>query len=202
MDSSSTIQRIKDSIDVTLAHIGQFQLIEPSVVPEGLKQIARSISWIVEQVVVQNLRKYRPVNNILSVEDPPHNLTQYDCLIKYPLDTNDYFINIKTSLSQTPTNSRFDVSKASRLIDFYTVNPNAYLILAIVKVDMRNTDVIFRNTIVFNVSWMTDIYYNRANHNVQTSLPNGNDSLIMRSNLEFITILQAKINERGHDQHY
>ncbi|HEY9245936.1 MAG TPA: hypothetical protein VIO11_03725, partial [Candidatus Methanoperedens sp.] len=84
--SEENIERIKLTIDDTLGQIDSFYIIEPRVIPEGLKPIARSVSWLIEQVVVQNLRLYKNRNNLEIVIDPPHNLTQYDCILKYDDD--------------------------------------------------------------------------------------------------------------------
>ena len=197
--SPGQIEKVKSSIDTTLAAVGSFQLLEPRVVPEGLKQIARSMSWLMEQVVVQNLRLHREVNGLLEVADPPNNLTQYDCVLTYPSDDTQYFLNVKTSLVQTALSGRFDVSKAPKLIEFYSQNPEALLILAIIKVEMNGTSIRFDRSYVFNVAWIRDIYYNRANHNLQTTF---DGSIVVRTNGEFATLLSEKIAAAGHTSHY
>lgn len=197
--SEDKINRIKTTIDNTIGQIGSFYIIEPRVIPEGLKPIARSVSWLIEQAVVQNLRRYKDINNLESVIDPPHNLAQYDCIMKYNNDPMQYFVNIKTSLEQTSDTSRFDISKAQKLIDLYEQNPDLILVLAIIKIDISGSQIIFRDSIVFNVAWISNIYYNRANHNLQSS---SNGNRVVRSNNEFVRILREKVEERGHSTHY
>lgn len=197
--SAENIDGIKTTVDNTLRQIGTFYIIEPRVIPQGLKPIAGSVSWLIEQVVVQNLRLYKDINNLESVIDPPHNLTQYDCILKYNIDPRRYHVNIKTSLAQTSSNSRFDISKAQKLIDFYEENPDLILVLAVIKIDISGSQIIFRDSIVFNVAWTPDIYYNRANHNLQSCC---DGSQVVRSNLEFVRILRQKMEERGHSTHY
>jgi len=193
------IERIKKTIEYVIKKIDYFDLVEEKAIPEGLKLIARSVSWIVEQVMVQNIRKYQNELEIEQVTDPPHNLTQYDCIIRYNDDPKKYYVNIKTSLSKTTHESRFDISKAPRLIDFYESESDLALIIAIIKIDIVKNKVILRNAIVFNVAWISDIYYNRANHNLQSSC---DGKQMIRSNEEFIGILKEKVKEKGHTKHY
>ncbi len=194
------VEQIRSTIDAVLKQIGAFNIIDnPSLLPEGLKPIARSVSWLIEQIVVQNLRKNKDMLNLEFVSDPPDNVSQYDCKLKYKNDPTIYHLNIKTSLLQTNHSSRFDVSKAPRLIEFYEKVPDLNLILAVVKIDLRNTKISFGKSIVFNVAWTPDIYYNRANHNLQSAC---NGSQMLRTNSEFIKLLKDKLAEKGHTTHY
>ncbi len=194
------VEQIKSTIDTVLGQIGSFHIIDnPSLLPEGLKPIARSVSWLMEQIVVQNLRKNKDLLNLEFVLDPPYNVSQYDCKLKYKNDSIIYHLNIKTSLLQTNHNSRFDVSKAPKLVKFYRDVPDLNLIIAVVKIDLKDTKISFRNSIIFNVAWTPDIYYNRANHNLQSCC---DGSQIVRTNSEFIQLLEDKLEEKGHSTHY
>lgn len=196
-------QRIKviaKAIDaVWKDRIGDFKILDENFVPEGLKPIARSISWLMDQITVQNLRRYRDEFGIEEVNDPPHGLTQYDCVIRMKSDDRDYYLNVKTSLTITKLGGRFDISKARRLIQLYQENPNLVLLVAILRVDLDNVWVRFNNVIVFNVAWIPDIYYNRANHNLQSRC---NGTQTFRTNEEFVSELERQIEDAGHLEHY
>ena len=179
--------------------IGDFKILDEDLVPEGLKPIARSISWLMDQITVQNLRRYRDEFGIEEVNDPPHGLTQYDCVIKVKNDDRDYYLNVKTSLTITELGGRFDISKARRLIQLYHENPNLVLLVAIIRVDWDNVWVRFKNVIVFNVAWIPDIYYNRANHNLQSR---SNGTQTFRTNKEFVNKLERLMEDAGHLEHY
>lgn len=179
--------------------IGDFKILDEDLVPEGLKSIARSISWLMDQITVQNLRKYKDELGIEEVQDPPHGLTQYDCVIKMRNDDRSYYLNVKTSLTITRLGGRFDISKARRLIQLYRENPNLVLLVAIIRVDLDNIWVRFNNVIIFNVAWIPDIYYNRANHNLQSRC---NGTQIFRTNEEFVSELEHLIVDAGHLEHY
>ena len=196
-------QRIKviaKAIDAVWKNqIGDFKILDENLVPEGLKPIARSISWLMDQITVQNLRRYKDEFGIEEVNDPPHGLTQYDCVIKMKDDGRDYYLNVKTSLTITKLGGRFDISKARRLIQLYRENPNLVLLVAIIRVDLDNIFVRFNNVVVFNVSWTPDIYYNRANHNLQSRC---NGIQTFRTNEEFVSELERQMEDAGHLEHY
>jgi len=179
--------------------IGDFKILRENLVPEGLKPIARSISWLMDQITVQNLRRYRDEYGVEKVNDPPHGLTQYDCVIKMKNDDREYYLNVKTSLIITELGGRFDISEARRLIQLYRENPNLILLVAIIRVDLDNIWVRFKSVIVFNVAWIPDMYYNRANHNLQSRC---NGTQTFRTNEEFIGELERQMGDAGHLEHY
>lgn len=178
--------------------IGSFKILDEELVPEGLKPIARSISWLVEQIIVQNLRKYKEDCGLEEVRDPAHGLTQYDCVLRLEGEDEEYFVNVKTSLTSTSP-GRSDISKAEKLIELYERNPDLVLIVAIIKVNMQGVNISFDNPILFNVAWTPDIYYNRANHNLQ-SICDGTQT--PRINEDFVRELKRQMREAGHLEHY
>ncbi len=196
---ASGIANVKKAIECALSDIDSFEILDQSLVPQGLKPIARSISWLVEQIVVQNLRKGGSACGISSVTDPPHDLTQYDCVLKLVGDTVPYHLNVKTSLTTTNASGRFDVSKAPKLVELYGSNHDLALLVAILKVEMVGVTVTFKDLIVFNVAWTSDIYYNRANHNLQAT---GDGRQTRRTNSEFVEELKSKMKAAGHLSHY
>ncbi len=151
-ETSEEIERIEKAMKCVLNKIGEFKVLDEKLVPEGLKPIARSIAWLVDQVVVQNLKKYKDVCGIEEVEEPPHDLVQYDCILKLKEDDIECFINVKTSLTATDRTGRFDISKADKLIELYEERPDLLLLVAIIVVDFDNIFVKFEDLIVFNVA--------------------------------------------------
>ncbi len=113
-ETSERIERIKEVIKCVLNKIGKFKVLDEELVPQGLKPIARSIAWLVDQVVIQNL----------------------------------------------------------------------------IVVDFDNIFVKFEDLILFNVAWVPEVYYNRANHNLQSR---ANGMQTPRSNREFVELLKQKM---------
>jgi hypothetical protein len=193
------IESVKVAIWCVLTNIKEFKILDESLVPEGLKPIARSISWLVEQIVVQNLRAKGKNYGIASVKDPPHGLTQYDCVMRLDSNHRSYMVNVKTSLTITEDTGRFDISKGDKLIKLYESTPDLLLLVAIAKVEMNGVLVRFKDLIVFNVAWTPDIYYNRANHNLQSKC---DGSQTPRTNEQFVVELRRQMQEAGHLKHY
>lgn len=193
------IINLQQSMECVLSKISEFSLLNSKLLPEGLKPIARSISLIVEQVVVQNLRVFSKDCGIEFVIDPPGNLTPYDCIIKLKNNSNQYHVNLKTSLVSTTPSGKFDISKATGLIQFYNENPDAKLLVGIVKVELDNLTVKFKNLVLFNVAWTPDMYYNRANHNLQSKC---DGTFSKRTNKEFVLELEKLVTDAGHSTHY
>jgi hypothetical protein len=196
--SMERIQKIESIFKELVGTIKEFSILEEKLVPEGLKLIARSVSWLIEQIVVQNLRKDSKNYGIEEVIDPPDNVSIYDCKIRFSGEDQWYHINIKTSLIQTDERNRFDVSKASKLVKMYESTQDFHLILIIIKIHIEGVKIAFKDAKAINIAWVPEIYYNRANHNLQTSF----GAPVIRSNQEFVELLKRKIAERGHSNHY
>lgn len=202
MDSNSItvkdIQKIKTIIKDVLDEVGEFTLLDAKVLPEGLTPIARSMSWLIEQIVVQNLRKGSK-HGISKVLDPPNRLMQYDCTMILNNDPKLYKINVKTSLTSTKENGKFDISKAEKLIRLYEEEKDTILLVAVIKVEVSGLQVKFKDVVVFNVAWTPDIYYNRANHNLQSKC---NGTQTIRTNQDFVSELKKLMGDAGHGTHY
>ena len=193
------IKAVQEAIKCVLDKLSGFKILDETLVPEGLKPHARSVTWLVQQIVVQNLRKFKDMCGLEEVRDPPHDLTQYDCVLMLKGDKNEYFVNLKTSLATTNLQSRFDVSKADGLIKSFEEEKDLILLVAIVKVNFTGVHVKFTDLVVFNVAWISDTYYNRANHNLQTTY---DGTLKQRSNDDFVKELKRLMEQAGHLKHY
>jgi len=179
------MQKIAEAIQKVILKIGDISIIKEELAPEGLKPLARSVSWLVEQIMVQNLRKYKDELGIEKVEDPPSNVSLYDCSIQFKGEDKIYYVNLKTS-SADAKKTKDDISKADKLITLYQNDPDYTLFVAVLKVIFKNTHLILKhekNLIVFNIAWIPDIYCNPRNNNLQSS---EYEQTIFRSNEEFL----------------
>jgi len=191
--------KVGKSIEAVFKRIGKFTILDQNLVPYGLKPIARSISWLVEQIIVQNLKKYKDQCGLAKVEDPPHALTQYDCILQVKGDERVYYVNVKTSLSTTDESGNFDISKAPKLIQLYEQIPDLVLLIVIARVTIKGVWVKFEKPTIFNVAWVPHIYYNRANHNLQST---ADGTQVPRTNQEFVSELKHQMELAGHLKHY
>lgn len=198
-ETQRAIASTKNAIECVFRKVGEFKILDENLVPYGLKPIARSISWLVEQIIVQNLKRYKEDCGFVDVQDPPHGLTQYDCILTLKDNDMKCHVNIKTSLTMTDDTGNFDISKADKLIKLYEQIPDIILLIAIAKVSIKGVSVKFAEPVVFNVAWVPTIYYNRANHNLQS---NASGPQKPRSNAEFVKELKHKMSLAGHLKHY
>ncbi|AJF62161.1 hypothetical protein QT06_C0001G1349 [archaeon GW2011_AR15] len=184
------MQKISKAIKKVIVKIGDISIIKEELAPEGLKPLARSVSWLVEQIMVQNIRKYKDELGIEKVEDPPSNVSLYDCSIKFRGESKIYYLNLKTS-SAGAKKTKDDISKADKLIELYQSDSDYTLFVAVLKVIFKNTHLILNhenNLIIFNIAWIPDIYCNPRNNNLQSS---EYDQTQFRTNQEFLQQIKA-----------
>lgn len=196
------MKKIAEAIKKTIVKIGDFKILDDRLAPEGLKPLARSVGWLVEQILVQNLRKYKDEFEIEKVENPPSNVSLYDCAITFKGQSKKYYLNIKTSSFDAKL-TKDDISKADKLIELYESDPDFTLFIAVVKVKFKNTLLIMdheENLIMFNVAWIPDIYCNPRNNNLQSSKYS---SISFRTNKSFLEEMKkqyevSKVKKRGN----
>jgi hypothetical protein len=193
------MSKVSNSIEAVFRKIGEFKILDERLVPYGLKPIARSISWLVEQIIVQNLKKYKDECGLISVRDPPHALAQYDCILLPKGEQREYYVNVKTSLTTTDESGNFDISKAPKLVQLYEQIPDLVLLVVIARVSINGVWIRFAKPTIFNVAWVPNIYYNRANHNLQST---ADGTQLRRSNEDFVNQLKQLMNQAGHLTHY
>lgn len=184
------MQKISVMLQNLIKKIGDIHLLNEALVPEGLKPIGRSASWLVEQIIVQNMRKYKDELGLIDVLDPPSNVSLYDCSILFKGELKRYYINLKTS-SFEAKRTKDDISKADKLIELYELDPDYTLFVAVIKVIFQDTRLILnhnKNLIVFNIAWIPDIYCNPRNNNLQSSRY---DEICFRTNVEFLDELKT-----------
>ncbi len=167
--------------------------------PYGLRFTnARAVCFIVEEITTQNLR-YHAESLGIRYEAPEGALGVMDCILHFEELSLPIHLNIKASFTSSSGASN-DVSKAPRLIQFYGANPDALLVISTIKIEMQNTQLIYDRNISLNVAWLPRVYYNRANHNLQSNLNGTNE--IYRTNQEFIRQLSERVDAAGHGDTY
>mgnify|MGYP000418543347 CR=1 FL=1 len=193
------INRLRNVIKDILSKIKGLRIISMNnnvkSFPYGLPNFTRSVSWIVEKSLVQNLMKYRRLYGIRSINLPSSELEQYDCLIEFNGNPLRFYINIKTS--DIKAENRYDdISKARRLIEFLAKIGENPLLIVTVKVEFIYDGIIFHpdKTIIYNVAWLKDFKYNPHNRNLQTRTLYAERNIEKRLNYEFIQILKQLIN--------
>jgi hypothetical protein len=119
----------------------------------------------------------------------------YDFFGKFVSDDNHFYVNIKSSVIGARTN-KDDISKARKLLEFYSEDINRNLFIATFFIDFNNDmSVTVSKAFVFPVAWIQDIYVNPSNNgNLQSSKYKDLSTAIRRSNREFFDLLSKSID--------
>ena len=75
--------------------IPSFDITNPEILPYGLKPHTRSVSWIAEQVIVQQAKYNRRALGVEDVDFSMPDTSLHDCVV-FKTDVEKYFINIKS----------------------------------------------------------------------------------------------------------
>lgn len=147
--------------------IPSFHIADPDILPYGLKPHTRSVSWIVEQVIVQQAKYNR---NKLGVEDVNFELPD-TCLHDCEVVTSEkkYFVNIKLTGAGV-RRSKKDIAAVEKLYAQYKANPAYRLIYAVFQFSFDNTNIIFDKDKMHTFSpQFLPIYVNPRNDKIQAN---------------------------------
>ena len=143
-----------------------FNITNPDILPYGLKPHTRSVSWIVEQVIVQQTKHKRKILNLKDVDFELPDTCLHDCeVIKN--QEKLYFINIKITQKNSKRNKN-DIAAVEKLFMQYSTNPNYRLIYAVFQFQFENTTIILNKDKVHTFSpQFLPIYINSRNDKLQ-----------------------------------
>lgn len=171
--------------------IGDIPIANNKIMPFGWRKAAkgRTVWRIVEEVISQNLESKAYELGFDSVHPASSEVGVYDFKFCYGKSIESY-VNIKSSVLGGKTN-KDDISKAEKLIEFYTENPNANLYIATFVIKFNsNMTIGLEDCIVFPTAWIPDIYVNPSNNgNLQSSQYKNIKNAIKRTPQEFLKLL-------------
>lgn len=178
--------RFVKNIFINLVNIlPSFDILNKRILPYGLKPHNRSIAWIVEQVIVQQM-KYNSA--ILGLDDVKFNMPDtclHDCEICFK--DKRYFINIKTH-NVASKNNKNDIAAVETLYLQYKSNANYRLIYGCFGVHFKNINISFdKNQIHCFSPQFLPIYINPRNDKIQAIY---HHKKIDRTRTEFLTELK------------
>ena len=145
--------------------IKAFHITDPNILPYGLKPHTRSVSWIIEQVIVQQAKCNKTA---LGVDDVSFDLADtclHDCVVS--LKGVHYYVNIKVTDSGK-AQTRNDIAAAVKLLDQYRANADYRLIYAVFPFSFDNTLITLEKNAVHTFSpQFLPVYVNPSNHKIQ-----------------------------------
>lgn len=162
-----------------------FDITDKNILPYGLKPHTRSVSWLVEQVIVQQL-KFRAKE--LKIDDVNFNLPDtclHDCEII--VDGKKYYVNVKIHNMDGKENKN-DISAVEKLYFQYVTNQKYNLIYACFGIRFENIKVCFDKdyVILFSPQFMP-IYINPRNDKIQATYRH---DIILRTRKNFLELLK------------
>jgi len=164
-----------------------FNITDEKVLPYGLKPHTRSISWIVEQVIVQQMKYNMGKLNLQNVKYDMPDTCLHDCEIYH--NNKRYFINIKTHNIDGKKNKN-DISAIEKFYIQYQANSDYRLIYACFGVKFQNVNISFDKTHLHCFSpQFLPVYINPKNHKIQATY---HHEITYRTREEFLNELKNK----------
>lgn len=189
------IKKLENSLNKLVQTIGPIRIGEKRQFPYGWRKAkkGRTVWRIIEEIITQNLEKYHENLNLIKVEASQSDVSVYDMECEYTKLPTSY-INIKSAVVGGRKN-KDDISKATKLIDFYNIDPTRNIFIATFFLSFQDDmSVKITNCVVFPLAWIPDIYVNPSNNgNLQSKDYKDISKAIKRTNSDFIALLKEEI---------
>jgi hypothetical protein len=168
-----------------LAILPNFDITDKKILPYGLKPHTRSVSWLVEQVIVQQMKYHAKELGIEDVNFELPDTCLHDCEIYS--GKKKYYVNVKIHNTSGKENKN-DIAAVEKLYFQYTANPKYNLIYACFGISFANIRVNFNADYlaVFSPQFMP-IYVNPRNDKIQATY---HHEVILRTREKFLDLLK------------
>ena len=169
--------------------IPSFEIADRKILPYGLKPHTRSISWIAEQVIVQQAKYNRRRLGVKDVDFDLPDTSLHDCIVE-ETDDKRFYVNIKITNTANRRRNKNDIAAVEKLYMQYRANPNYRLIYAVFGFTFSNTTITFVDDAihVFSPQFLP-IYVNPRNDKIQAYYRAEPEE---RTRDEFLNLLQTK----------
>jgi hypothetical protein len=163
----------------------KFDIADKTVLPYGLKPHTRSVSWIVEQVIVQQAKFRKDELGLDEVSFDMPDTCLDDCVISK--SGQKYFVNVKIHNIGGKENKN-DISAVEKLYFQYSANPDYDLVFACVGVSFKENSIFFDPNYleIFSAQFLP-IYVNPRNDKIQAKY---NHKMEIRSRKDFLKLLK------------
>lgn len=163
----------------------KFDIADKTVLPYGLKPHTRSVSWIVEQVIVQQAKFRKDELGLDEVSFDMPDTCLHDCVISK--SGQKYFVNVKIHNIDGKENKN-DISAVEKLYFQYSANPDYDLVFACVGVSFKENSIFFDPNYleIFSAQFLP-IYVNPRNDKIQAKY---NHKMEIRSRKDFLKLLK------------
>ena len=181
------IQVMREFFLNVIGLIPSFNITDPKILPYGLKPHTRSVSWIAEQVIVQQAKYNQKKLGATDVHFDLPDTCLHDCIVS--LGDKKYHVNIKVTNTAT-RNNKNDISAVEKLYMHYRADRNYRLIYIVFPLSFNNTLITFERDKVHAFSpQFLPIYVNPRNHKIQAYYDAKPE---FRSRSKFLSLLEEK----------
>lgn len=157
---------MQDLFERVVDIIPNFDITNPEILPYGLKPHTRSVSWIAEQVIVQQAKYNRGTLGIEDVDFSMPDTCLHDCIVTTN-NTDKYYVNIKITNAGRRRNKN-DIAAVEKLYMQYRANPDYRLIYAVFGFTFDNTTISFVKDGIHTFSpQFLPVYVNPRNDKIQ-----------------------------------
>lgn len=168
--------------------IPSFDITNQDILPYGFKPHTRSVSWIAEQVIVQQAKYNRAALGISDVDFSMPDTSLHDCIVEGMSDEK-YYVNIKITNARGRRNKN-DIAAVEKLYMQYRANPDYRLIYAVFGFTFDNTTISFVNDSIHTFSpQFLPVYVNPRNDKIQAYYHATPEE---RTRDEFLELLQTE----------
>ncbi len=187
----SGMEKVSKAFEQVASDVDEFELLPEHLAPEGIMEKTRSVSWLVEQIYVQQINKKPEEYGFSSVTNPNNDSLMYDLIVESDEINLEFSMNTKAFDSTSNRTNKDDVSKARKVANYYYDNIGCNRHHLIVKTGIningeKRTVKLDSSAIeVHNLQWIKtdDIYVNHSNKNLQCKL---SDASQIRDKRKFI----------------
>lgn len=182
------LTEMKDFFERVVQIIPSFDIANPDILPYGLKPHTRSVSWIAEQVIVQQAKYNRRELLVEDVDFSMPDTSLHDCVV-IKSGSERYYVNIKITNLGGRRNKN-DIAAVEKLYMQYRANPDYRLIYAVFGFNFSNTTISFVNESIHTFSpQFLPVYVNPRNDKIQAYYHAAPEE---RTREEFLDLLQTQ----------
>jgi hypothetical protein len=180
------IEKTKSLFEHLVADLPSFEVTSAEALPYGLKPHTRSVSWLVEQVIVQRLRAQREVLQIDSVDYDLPDTELHD--VELLVGQSPLYVNIKCHQAEKKQNKN-DISAVVKLYQRYMDNPDYDLLYASIGIRFEGRFIRFlpEHIACFSPQFLP-LYVNPTNDKIQAFY---NHQPVLRTRDAFLTELKT-----------
>jgi len=182
-------RRLEEMFTCLMRDVPSFEVLNKTVLPYGLKQHTRSICWLAEQVILQNVKKRKDEYGIVDYMDPVSDVSAWDARLGVSGCSERAYVNIKVSDVTKPVR-RNDIASVQKLIAFYREQPAAHLFYVVMMLEFDENTIHFRRKpVVRYYPWIGEFVVNPRNHHIQSIYET---SVVERTTQEFLLLLRQR----------